>query len=130
MTIEKKKEVFIPQCWELGFCLVLCYGGLSSEKPFGCVVLLVWYGESFIVCVSLREELVKQCLEKGTKLVQAVADALFNLPSTDDPEGPIVTLPQPTTRLPREKPVCTSLFLSCLCNIKKFCPCTIFMPPY
>ncbi|KAF7148639.1 hypothetical protein RHSIM_Rhsim03G0247600 [Rhododendron simsii] len=83
----------------------------SSEMPFGCVVLLVWYGESFIVCVSLREELVKQCLEKGTKLVQAVADALFNLPSIDDPDGPIVTLPQPTTRLPREKPaMCVEFF--------------------
>ncbi|KAH7855413.1 hypothetical protein Vadar_024540 [Vaccinium darrowii] len=54
---------------------------------------------------SSREELVKACLEKGTKLVQAVADALFNLPSIDDPDGPIVTLPQPTTRLPREKPL-------------------------
>lgn len=53
-----------------------------------------------------RDELVKQTLEQGTKLVQAVADALFNLPSTEDPDGPIVTLPPPTTKLPREKPVC------------------------
>ncbi|PSR95531.1 Ribosome biogenesis regulatory protein [Actinidia chinensis var. chinensis] len=54
---------------------------------------------------SAREELVKECLQKGTKLVQAVADALFNLPSSEDPDGPIVTLPPPTTRLPREKPL-------------------------
>ncbi|CAH2050174.1 unnamed protein product [Thlaspi arvense] len=53
----------------------------------------------------MKEELVKECLEKGTKLVQAVADALFNLPSTEDPDGPIVTLPPPNTKLPREKPV-------------------------
>ncbi|KAG9459658.1 hypothetical protein H6P81_004166 [Aristolochia fimbriata] len=50
-----------------------------------------------------RDELVAECLQKGTELVQAVADALFNLPSRDDPDGPIVTLPQPTTKLPREK---------------------------
>ncbi|CAI9100162.1 OLC1v1037102C1 [Oldenlandia corymbosa var. corymbosa] len=52
-----------------------------------------------------REELVKLALEQGTKLVQAVADALFNLPSTEDPDGPIVALPSPTTKLPREKPL-------------------------
>lgn len=56
-----------------------------------------------------RDELVKQTLEQGTKLLQAVADALFNLPSTEDPDGPIVTLPPPTTKLPREKPVCIYL---------------------
>ncbi|KAL2487366.1 Ribosome biogenesis regulatory protein-like protein [Abeliophyllum distichum] len=54
---------------------------------------------------SSREELVKEALEHGTKLVQAVADSLFNLPSTEDRDGPIVKLPAPTTRLPREKPL-------------------------
>ncbi|KAF8389102.1 hypothetical protein HHK36_025787 [Tetracentron sinense] len=49
------------------------------------------------------EELVKECLEKGTELVQDIADALFNLPSTEDPDGPLVQLPTLTTRLPREK---------------------------
>ncbi|KAK9208316.1 hypothetical protein WN944_000670 [Citrus x changshan-huyou] len=52
---------------------------------------------------SSREELVKECLEEGTKLVQAIADRLFNLPSTEDVDGPIVTLPPPTTKLPRSK---------------------------
>ncbi|XP_077209949.1 ribosome biogenesis regulatory protein homolog [Tasmannia lanceolata] len=52
---------------------------------------------------STRDELVKECVEKGTELVQAIADALFNLPSTADPDGPLVQLPQPTRRLPREK---------------------------
>ncbi|KAH6798809.1 ribosome biogenesis regulatory protein family protein [Perilla frutescens var. frutescens] len=52
-----------------------------------------------------REEVVKEAIEQGTKLVQAVADALFNLPSTQDPDGPLVRLPAPTTRLPREKPL-------------------------
>ncbi|KAI5665240.1 hypothetical protein M9H77_24563 [Catharanthus roseus] len=42
---------------------------------------------------SSREELVKATLEHGTKLVQAVADALFDLPSTEDLDGPIVQLP-------------------------------------
>ncbi|XP_072978765.1 ribosome biogenesis regulatory protein homolog [Typha angustifolia] len=50
-----------------------------------------------------REELKKQCLEKGTEMVQAIADELFVLPSTDDPDGPIIRLPEPSTRLPREK---------------------------
>lgn len=56
-----------------------------------------------------RDEVVKEAIEQGTKLVQAVADALFSLPSTEDPDGPIVKLPAPTTKLPREKPV-SSLF--------------------
>lgn len=50
-----------------------------------------------------REELSKQCLEKGTELVQGVVNALFSLPSTEDLDGPIVRLPEPSTRLPREK---------------------------
>ncbi|KAL2500763.1 Ribosome biogenesis regulatory protein-like protein [Forsythia ovata] len=54
---------------------------------------------------SSREELVKEAIEQGTKLVQAVADALFNLPSTEDRDGPIVKLPAPSTKLPREKPL-------------------------
>ncbi|XP_019172894.1 PREDICTED: ribosome biogenesis regulatory protein homolog isoform X2 [Ipomoea nil] len=54
---------------------------------------------------SRREELAWECLQDGTKLVQAVADALFNLPSTEGLDGPIVKLPPPSTRLPREKPL-------------------------
>ncbi|WVZ18795.1 hypothetical protein V8G54_006117 [Vigna mungo] len=50
-----------------------------------------------------REEIVKQCLLKGTHLVQAIADALFTLPSTEDVDGPLVNLPTPLTKLPREK---------------------------
>ncbi|KAK4604372.1 hypothetical protein RGQ29_012754 [Quercus rubra] len=54
---------------------------------------------------SSREELVKECLEKGTELVQIIANNLFNLPSTESVEGPLIKLPPPTTRLPREKPL-------------------------
>ncbi|KAJ1422672.1 Ribosomal biogenesis regulatory protein [Sesbania bispinosa] len=50
-----------------------------------------------------REDLIKDCLHKGTQLVQAIADALFTLPSTEDVDGPLVKLPPPLTRLPREK---------------------------
>ncbi|GAV68336.1 RRS1 domain-containing protein [Cephalotus follicularis] len=50
-----------------------------------------------------REELVKECIQEGTKLVQAIADSLFNLPPIEDADGPLVKLPPPTTRLPREK---------------------------
>ncbi|KAL5975806.1 hypothetical protein ACLOJK_020134 [Asimina triloba] len=57
----------------------------------------------FFTTLKLKQEVVKECLEKGRQLVQAIADALFNLPSTEDPDGPIVQLPAPTTRLPREK---------------------------
>ncbi|PIA60326.1 hypothetical protein AQUCO_00300076v1 [Aquilegia coerulea] len=52
---------------------------------------------------STREELVKECIEKGSEVVQAIANSLFSLPSIDDPDGPLVHLPQPITRLPREK---------------------------
>lgn len=58
-----------------------------------------------------REEVAKEAIEQGTKLVQVLADALFNLSSTEDRDGPLVKLPAPTTRLPREKPV------SSLCDI-------------
>ncbi|XP_038878495.1 ribosome biogenesis regulatory protein homolog [Benincasa hispida] len=54
---------------------------------------------------SSREELVNECLQKGTELVQFIANDLFNLPSTEDRDGPLVKLPPPTTRLPREKPL-------------------------
>ncbi|KAK7292064.1 hypothetical protein RIF29_07727 [Crotalaria pallida] len=50
-----------------------------------------------------RAELVKECLNKGTELVQAIADSLFSLPSTEDIDGPLVKLPPPTTKLPRQK---------------------------
>ncbi|KAK1400013.1 Ribosome biogenesis regulatory protein [Heracleum sosnowskyi] len=52
-----------------------------------------------------REELVRESIQQGTKLVQAIADSLFSLTSTEDRDGPIVKLPPPTTRLPREKPL-------------------------
>ncbi|KAM5568463.1 hypothetical protein ABKV19_016164 [Rosa sericea] len=33
---------------------------------------------------SSREELMKECIARGTELVQAIANNLFNLPSTRD----------------------------------------------
>ena len=56
-------------------------------------------------CLFDREEIVKETIEQATKLVQAVAGALFSLPSTEDPDGPLVKLPEPTTKMPRGKPV-------------------------
>ncbi|EPS73577.1 hypothetical protein M569_01177, partial [Genlisea aurea] len=52
-----------------------------------------------------REDLVKEAIDQGTILAQAVADSLFNLPATQDSDGPIVNLPAPTTKLPRAKPL-------------------------
>ncbi|XP_002524474.2 ribosome biogenesis regulatory protein homolog [Ricinus communis] len=52
---------------------------------------------------SSREDLVKECITKGTELIQAVAAGLFNLPSTEDIDGPLVKLPPPKLKLPREK---------------------------
>ncbi|GAA0153458.1 ribosomal protein [Lithospermum erythrorhizon] len=52
-----------------------------------------------------REESVNESLQHATKLVQAIADSLFNLPSIEDPDGPLVKLPPATTKLPREKPL-------------------------
>ncbi|XP_047332400.1 ribosome biogenesis regulatory protein homolog [Impatiens glandulifera] len=54
---------------------------------------------------SSREEIIRECMQKGTELIQAIADSLFSLPATEDRDGPIVKLPLPTTRLPREKPL-------------------------
>ncbi|KAG7638899.1 Ribosome biogenesis regulatory protein [Arabidopsis thaliana] len=52
---------------------------------------------------SSRGELVKEILTEGTKLVQEIANKIFNFPSTETNDGPIVQLPPPTTKLPREK---------------------------
>lgn len=60
-------------------------------------------GHHFPSVPSDRVELKRECLKRATELVQAVANELFSLPATEDPDGPIVKLPQPTTRLPREK---------------------------
>lgn len=69
-----------------------------------------------VLCVEFvsREELVRESIQQGTQLVQAIADSLFSLTSTEDRDGPIVKLPPPTTRLPREKPVCCSFLLPLL----------------
>ncbi|CAK9329591.1 unnamed protein product [Citrullus colocynthis] len=52
---------------------------------------------------SSREELVNECIQKGTELVQAIANKLFFLPPTEAKDGLLVELPPPKTRLPREK---------------------------
>ncbi|KMZ63973.1 Ribosome biogenesis regulatory protein-like protein [Zostera marina] len=52
---------------------------------------------------SSREELTQECLNKGTELVQAIANELFSLPSHEDRDGPLIKLPDPSTALPREK---------------------------
>lgn len=77
-----------------------------------CVLLIAW--------LYIREDLVKETIAHATKLLQAVADSLFNLPSAEDASGPIVSLPPPTTKLPREKPVCYFLVPICLLA---FCLC-------
>ncbi|RZS07565.1 hypothetical protein BHM03_00038429 [Ensete ventricosum] len=69
-----------------------------------------WDSSRFLVFIVItRQELTRACLEKGTELIQPIAHSLFALPSSDDPDGPIVLLPQPTTKLPREKQVRTAL---------------------
>ena len=59
-----------------------------------------------------REDLRQECLLKATELAQAVANSLFALPPSEDRDGPIVHLPPPTIRLPREKHVRTSRFIN------------------
>ena len=75
--------------------------------------LCFWYFIVLLTCIfhNYRGELVKECLEKGTELVQTIANNLFNLPSTETKDGPLIKLPPPTTRLPREKPVSSSFYL-------------------
>ncbi|AQK90606.1 Ribosome biogenesis regulatory protein-like protein, partial [Zea mays] len=64
---------------------------------------LMAYDPSHHVATASREELRQECLRKGTELAQAVADVLFALPPNEDRDGPIIHLPPPTFRLPREK---------------------------
>ncbi|TVU36033.1 hypothetical protein EJB05_17943 [Eragrostis curvula] len=52
---------------------------------------------------SNREAMREECLQKATELAQAVADVLFALPPNEARDGPLVRLPPPNTRLPREK---------------------------
>ncbi|KAG6776508.1 ribosome biogenesis regulatory protein [Populus alba x Populus x berolinensis] len=70
-------------------------GNLMAFDPF----------HHFTSIPSSREELVAECLSNGTELVQAIVSGVFNLPSTEDIDGPLVKLPPPTTKLPREKPL-------------------------
>lgn len=44
-------------------------------------------------------------VEQGRNLVQVLVDRLFNMPSTVDKTGRLVTLPKPSFQLPREKPL-------------------------
>ncbi|KAI5058043.1 hypothetical protein GOP47_0026213 [Adiantum capillus-veneris] len=52
-----------------------------------------------------KEEITRECLERGEQALQALAEKLFSLPSTADKTGRIVQLPSSTIRLPREKPL-------------------------
>ncbi|PUZ49599.1 hypothetical protein GQ55_7G338700 [Panicum hallii var. hallii] len=64
---------------------------------------LMVYDPSHHVAAAAREELRQECLQKATELAQAVANSLFPLPPSEDRDGPIVHLPPPNIRLPREK---------------------------
>ena len=87
--------------WFLKICLQFVFvAHLLWREP----IQFVWSLFHFKF-LNFREELVKECLQRGTELVQAIADRLFNLPSTEDIDGPLVKLPPPVTRLPREKHV-------------------------
>jgi hypothetical protein len=57
-------------------------------------------------------------MRKGTELAHGVADALFAVPPTEDLDGPIVHLPLPVVRLPREKHVRTSRLI-CLFQVSE-----------
>ncbi|CAM6084834.1 unnamed protein product [Calypogeia fissa] len=48
-----------------------------------------------------------EILEQGAALLQVLKDKLYELPSTLDKVGRLVTLPPPISRLPREKPLPT-----------------------
>ncbi|CAL5024609.1 unnamed protein product [Urochloa decumbens] len=65
--------------------------------------LMAYDPSHHIAAAASREELRQECLQKGAELAQAVANALFALPPSEDRDGPIAHLPPPTIRLPREK---------------------------
>eukprot|EP00250_Pteridium_aquilinum_P033836 c6447_g1_i1 orf=133-1173(+) len=58
-----------------------------------------------ITSSSSKEEIKRECLARGEQALQALAEKLFNLPSTADKTGRLVQLPPPTIQLPREKPL-------------------------
>ncbi|PVH36048.1 hypothetical protein PAHAL_7G344300 [Panicum hallii] len=65
--------------------------------------LMVYDPSHHVSAAASREELRQECLQKATELAQAVANSLFALPPSEDRDGPIVHLPPPNIRLPREK---------------------------
>lgn len=67
-----------------------------------------WNSKPAIIICYCRAE----CLEKARELIQALSDKLYELPATVDKVGRLVTLPPPTTRLPREKPVCKDFVIT------------------
>jgi len=80
-----------------------------------------------MICSNyFRGELVKEILTEGTKLVQEIANKLFNFPSTETNDGPIVQLPPPTTKLPREKHVRSSFLFSTISILMQHMDLTSF----
>lgn len=61
--------------------------------------------------LQCREDADAACLRVGRDVLQALANAVFSLPSRPDKAGRLVDLPPPTTPLPREKPVRNPCFL-------------------
>ncbi|KAL5668296.1 hypothetical protein ACJX0J_020517, partial [Zea mays] len=72
---------------------------------------------------KLREKLRQEFLRKGTELAHGVADTLFAVPPTEDLDGPIVHLPSPAVRLPREKHLDAGTSLPGLVAAKSFGSC-------
>lgn len=52
-----------------------------------------------------REDLEGYLKATARDGVQALVSALFSLPTTSSPDGPLAQLPPPTTQLPRSKPL-------------------------
>lgn len=68
-------------------------------------LLVVDSRNAAITSISSRDEITHECLTRGEQALQALAETLFNLPSTVEKIGRLVHLPPPTFQLPREKPL-------------------------
>jgi hypothetical protein len=87
--------------------MVAIMSSVASDYELDIGNLLIFHGrDPPPLSSSMTEEERRQYLEQARVLVQALADALFNMPSTLDKVGRLVNLPHPRMQLPREKLVC------------------------
>jgi len=60
----------------------------------------------YLITLPRYSENIDQCIEQSARdSTQKLIGALFSLPTTSSPDGPLAILPPPVSLLPREKPL-------------------------